>query len=263
MLNLERMEYVWKEIQEKKTVYVDQLAKKYYVSPSTIRRDLGELEKQGLIRRTYGGGILVEKESSEIPYQVRKNEKRDAKDAISRLGADLVGDGMYISMDTTTTVASIVRHLQSKTDLKIITTSAQTALECLDHLTAQIYCTGGWMSSISRGFTGEAARSRLEEFYTDFLFLSGRSVSMDKCLMDVNEEDVFLKQTMIKNTRHTVLLCDSSKMNTYSYRQVCNWSQIEYMITEKKPSEDWLSTLSEFGVKVLYPGIENCELHKL
>lgn len=253
MLNLERMEYLWKEIQERKTVYVDQLAKKYYVSPSTIRRDLAQLEEQGLIRRTYGGAILIEKQSAEIPYLIRMNENREAKEILCGLAADLVEDGMYISLDATTTTASLVEHLKRKNNLKIITTSAQTALDCLDHLNAQIYCTGGWLNGISRGFSGEAARSRLEEFYTDCLFLSGRAVSLDKCLMDVNEEDVFLKQSMLRGARLRVLLCDSSKLDQYSYRSVCGWSQIDCLVTDKKPSKEWIKAMEEENVRLLYP----------
>lgn len=254
MLNLERLEYILKEIQEKKTVYVNQLAAKYYVSPSTIRRDLSALEKEGLIRRTYGGGVLLEKQSSEIPYLLRKNENQKAKDIICCLAAELVKDEMYLFLDTTTTVANMVNFLEKKSNLKILTTSAQIALDCLDRLNAQIFCTGGWMSGISRGFIGEAARSRIKDFYTDILFFSVRSISLEKGLTDVNEEDIYLKQTMLKNCRKSVLLADSSKFNKNSYRTVCGLKGIDYLVTNEKPSEKWLSALEKAEVKLIYPG---------
>ena len=60
MLNIERADYILQELRTRKAVYVNDLAKRYYVSPSTIRRDLNVLEKEGLVRRTYGGAMLVE-----------------------------------------------------------------------------------------------------------------------------------------------------------------------------------------------------------
>ena len=176
MLNIERVDYILQELRERKAVYVNQLAEKYYVSPSTIRRDLSELEKKGLIRRTYGGAVLIEHPSTEIPFFVRQNENRNAKDLICELAADLVLEDQFIFLDATSSAAYMVRHLQGKANLKILTTSAQIALDCLDQLpTAQIYCTGGWMSSFSRGFIGETARQRIAEFRTDLLFFSARS----------------------------------------------------------------------------------------
>jgi DeoR/GlpR family transcriptional regulator of sugar metabolism len=254
MLNLERLEYILKEIQEKKTVYVDQLAQQYYVSPSTIRRDLSAIEKEGLIRRSYGGAVLIEKQSSEIPFVLRKNENQEAKDIICELAANLIKDEMYIFLDTTTTVANMVQYMDKKNNLKILTTSAQIAMDCLDHLNAQIYCTGGWMSTISRGFTGETARSSIDNFYTDLLFFSVRSLSLDKELADVNEEDIYLKQTMLKNCRKSVLLADSSKFDKDSYRKVCGFDQIDYLFTDKKPEEKWILAMEKANVCLLYPG---------
>lgn len=261
MINLERVEYIWKEIQEKKTVYVSQLSQKYFVSPSTIRRDMAELEKQGLVRRTYGGCVLLERESSEIPFLLRKNENQEAKDIICRQAAGLVKDEMYLAIDNTTTAASMVGPVSVRKNLKIVTTSAQTALNCLDRLSGEnmkVYCTGGLLDKISRGFTGETACRAMEEHFMDCLFLSCRAVSCDRGLMDVNEQDVYLKRTMIKNARLRVLLADSTKFDCYSYRAVCGWDEIDYLITEKEPAQAgrWRETMEKHGVRLVYPGGE-------
>ena len=36
------------------------LAKRLKVSPATIRRDLGELEQRGLLRRSHGGAVPIQ-----------------------------------------------------------------------------------------------------------------------------------------------------------------------------------------------------------
>lgn len=254
MLNLERVDYILQELRSKKSVYVNQLASKYFVSPSTIRRDLEALEKEGLIRRTYGGAVLIEHSSSEIPYFVRKGENQSAKDIICELAADLVAEDQFVFLDVTSSAAFMVPHLRNKANLKILTNSAQIALDCLDQIpSARVFCTGGWMSSFSRGFVGETARQRIGEFHTDILFFSARSISLENGISDVNEEDIYLKQEMIKGTRKAVFLCDQSKFDKTSYRLVCKIEEIDCLVTNERPSDLWLGRLESLSVEVIFP----------
>lgn len=253
MLNIERVDYIMQELREKKTVYVNDLATRYYVSPSTIRRDLNVLEKEGLIRRTYGGAMLIEHESSEIPFVVRQNENRLEKNIMGMLAAKLVRNDQFVFLDSTSTVAHMVKYLAGKDNLKILTTSAEIALDCLDNLSAQVYCTGGWMSSFSRGFIGEAARQRIADFRPDLLFFSARSISLEDGITDVNEEDVYMKQQMLGSCRESVFLCDDTKFDKTSYRIICGIDSVDYLVTNKRPSDRWLNRLADLRVKVLYP----------
>ncbi len=108
------------------------------------------------------------------------------------------------------------------------------------------------MSTYSRGFYGESARSRIDEFYTDFAFFSVRGISFERGIADVNEEDVYLKQAMMKNCRKSVLLCDSKKFGVISYRTFCNFNEIDYLITDKRPDDAWMSMLEKYKVQVIY-----------
>lgn len=254
MLNIERVEYIMKELREKKTVYVEDLAKRYFVSPSTIRRDLTELERIGFLRRTYGGAVLVEQSSAEIPFLLRNNRNLEEKTLIGEQAASLVQDGQYIFLDSTSTAYQVIFHLTHKANLKILTTSAQTALTCLDTLNAEVYCTGGWMSRYSRGFVGETARQRIAEFKPDMLFFSARSVSLSEGISDVNEEDVYLKKQMIASSRHAVFLCDHTKLDQTSYRIVCGMDQIDTMVCDRRPPQQWVQGLQQQNVALVYPG---------
>ncbi len=255
MLNIERVDYILKELRQKKVVLVNELAERHYVSPSTIRRDLTELEKEGIIRRTYGGATLIEHPSSEIPFQVRKSENQAEKNIIAQLAAQMIKDDQFIFLDATSTVSHMVRYLSNKNNLKIMTNSAPIALDSTDQIaSAQVYCTGGWMNTFLRGFVGEAARQRIAEFRPDLLFFSARSISLEDGVTDVNEEDVFLKQQMLKSCRKSVFLCDTRKFDKTSYRVICDIGQIDYLVTDKRPSEQWLHHLESNNVKVIFPG---------
>lgn len=253
-MGIDRVELIREELKTKKVVYVHHLADKLYVSRSTIRRDLAQLEQEGLVRRFYGGAKLIEHPSNEIPFFMRKERNRAAKEIIAELATDLVTDNQFVALDTTSTVAYLPRYLQDKENLKILTNSAQLALDCLDQLhSARIFCTGGWMSSFSRGFIGETTRLRISEYRTDILFFSARSISLEEGVTDVNEEDAYLKQQMIRGTRKSVFLCDHTKFDEISYRLVCPVQDLDYLVTDQRPSDKWLHHLESAGVEVIFP----------
>ena len=61
MFNEQRQEEILKVLGERGRVSVEELSNSLKVSPSTIRRDLEELEGKGLLRRTHGGAIREKK----------------------------------------------------------------------------------------------------------------------------------------------------------------------------------------------------------
>jgi DeoR/GlpR family transcriptional regulator of sugar metabolism len=198
--------------------------------------------------------VLIEHPSSEIPFQVRESENQKQKSVIGRLAAQMIRDDQFILLDATSTVRYMVNHLTGKNNLKIITTSAQVSLDCIDQLNSvQVFCTGGLMNPFLRGFVGEAARQRISEFRPDILFFSARSISLNHGITDVNDEDVFIKKQMLKNCRESVFLCDSQKLGKTSYRVICDIGDIDYLVTECRPPERWLQRLESDGVKVIYP----------
>ena len=64
MLEVERFEKIMEYLREKKTAPVNVLAKRLFVSEATMRRDLSELERKGLVKRLHGGAILLDATSS-------------------------------------------------------------------------------------------------------------------------------------------------------------------------------------------------------
>jgi DeoR/GlpR family transcriptional regulator of sugar metabolism len=255
MLNVERLDYVIEELKSKRAVYVKQLAKKFYVSESTIRRDLNQLEKDGYLRRTCGGAVISDQKNNETPFAIRKIEKHQEKDCMGALASMLVKDDMFILLDSSSTVMHMMKYLSHKNNLRIITTSAQIALNCMDLPNTQVFCSGGWMNTYSGGFFGETAKQSIEGYITDILFISARAISMEHGVTDISEEETEIRHTMLKKAKKVVLLCDSSKFDQVSFKHVCDLSRIDCLVTEIKPSNLWMETLKKMGVKVLYPGV--------
>lgn len=74
MLALERRKEILNLIESKQSIKVQDLSKVFNVTEETIRRDLDKLEKEGYIKRTYGGAVLNEKIDSIHPLIYEKLE---------------------------------------------------------------------------------------------------------------------------------------------------------------------------------------------
>ncbi len=252
MLTIERIKEITDELKSKNVVSVKDLARKHFTSESTIRRDLKKLEKMGVVKRSYGGAILLEATNAEIPLLVREYEQKGAKDTIASLASKLVENNMVIFLDSSSTVLHMVPFLKEVERLTVITNGAKTAVECGNVLKAKVYSTGGLLRENSLSYIGETARQSVTDYNFDILFLSCRSISIEKGLTDINEDEAQLRRLMIKNAKKAVILMDSSKFDKVSFCNICAITKINTLITEKKPNEEWLEFLSSNNVELVY-----------
>jgi DeoR/GlpR family transcriptional regulator of sugar metabolism len=252
MLPLERQQNIFDLIKQNRSASVTELSKKFFIGEASIRRDLDKLEKKGLIKRTYGGAVLVSGLDSEIPLFIREEEQRGAKQIIGQLAASLVEDGNIIIMDSSSTVLSMVPHLSGKRDFIVITNGAKAAVELGEQLHVSLYCTGGKLRENSLSYIGEVARKTVELFYADRLFFSCRSLSMERGLSDISEEETELRRVMVESCKQVVLLCDSTKFDKNSFCKMFGFDKVHCVVTEKKPSAKWMEFFDAQGIRVMF-----------
>ncbi|MDR2182106.1 MAG: DeoR family transcriptional regulator, partial [Treponema sp.] len=72
MLTLERQISIREILHREKAVSINMLSERFAASTASIRRDLEKLEQQGLVKRTYGGAVLIEGINEDIPLVVRE-----------------------------------------------------------------------------------------------------------------------------------------------------------------------------------------------
>jgi len=251
VLDIERRTQILLILKERKSITVARLSKQLYTSEATIRRDLNKLEKEGLVKRTYGGVVLVEGLSSEISLSMRETEQLQEKNAIGSVAATLVRDGDIIILDSSSTTGMMVKYLASKTDLTVLTNGAKTTIMLGELLNANIYCTGGQLRKNSLSYIGEEARSFIARYRADTLFFSCRSLIFDDGLFDSSVEEAELRRTMLKSAKRKVLLCDNSKIGKYSFQKICKVEEIDTIISNAHVEERVIDLLKEKGVSVI------------
>jgi len=237
------------------TVLVRDLAVRAGVSESTIRRDLAELETQGLVRRLYGGAVLENRTTiqRELPFEVRQTKNALEKRLIGERAARLVSDGDVIYLDAGTTTEEIVPHLLSRRHLTVVTNGLNitTALANVRHIST--ITIGGELNIDMQSFTGPLALEtfRLYQLRCDIAFLGAGGVSAQHGIMNQNLDGIVVKRQALATARTSVLVVDGSKIGRMRLGflapvQVCNT-----LITDSSAPATELEQIAALGVEVI------------
>ena len=231
MFAYERKEQILDILKMKRAVSVEELCQTLYTSGATIRRDLQMLEKDGMIKRTHGGAVLLEGNSTETPLVLRENENSQKKQAISELAVTHIADGMTLFLDSSSTASFIIRQLSPFKGLKVITNGIKTASLLSEYKNIKTYCTGGIIRDNSRSLVGHAAENFISQFNADIAFMSCRGMSVDKGATDPSDEEAYVKKEYIKNSDKRILLCDTTKIGVDYFCKVAPLNEFDFIIT--------------------------------
>lgn len=223
------------------------------VSEMTIRRDLGQLERQKLVVRTHGGAIAPEEMNGgdrDAPsFETRSRKNVAAKVAISAAAARLVQPGETIGLDVGTTTCQLARHLADRGQLKIFTNNLRAAMVLSDSA-HQLYISGGQVRGKEHAVYGSIAVAQLRNYWLDHVFIGVSGLTEAGCF-DYSLEDTEVKQVYIERASQVIVVCDSSKFNRLSVVRVCDLDRVDVLITETPPPAGLERVLRAAGVRIV------------
>lgn len=252
MLTLERQTEILEYLKQKKTATVRELAAKLYVSDATIRRDLGEMETLGLLRRSHGGAVLLEKNRDELSVLVRMEQNADAKRVMSDLVIPLLGDCSSVWMDSSSTVhfLSTVWKPSRKT---VFTTGLQTALELSKLSGMQVVMPGGVLKFHTDSLEGEVTREQMRSFFADAMVCSCGGIGEDGAVTESTLAQCALKQGMMAQSQRRILVADCSKIGECRAFRIGNLWDFHILVTDRRPSDALLALCREHHVRCVFP----------
>ena len=253
MLAVERKNKILSILQTEKKVVVGELSKMFSVSEETIRRDLEKLEKEGLVVKAYGGAVLNENTQSDMPLAVRKRTNVVGKQKIAELVAGLIEDGSSVMLDCSSTAYFIAKKLKERRNMTVITNSIEILIELKDQKNFKIFCTGGLLGDDSLALVGSHADTMISSVHAGFSVISCKGFDIERGITDSNDLHAFTKQTMIRHCDKKILAVDSSKFNRVAFNVVGKFSDVDVIVSDVKPPEEWLQKFNESGVRCLYP----------
>lgn len=237
MLEMERLEYILGYLRENQTATVNNLSRRLFVSEATVRRDLTELERRGLVKRIHGGAALLDSTTGELPLYVRQQQNGNAKQYIAAQALRHIQNGQVIFLDASSTVMYLIPYFENFENLTIITNGVKTAQE-LQRLHHKTYCTGGLMLHHSAAYVGDFTMDFIRQFNADVVFFSSRGLSDSGMITDASQEETAVRKVMLGQSRKRLFLCDSSKFGKSYCYNLCPVSQIEVFISDKPFPEE-------------------------
>lgn len=231
MYDLERQKTILEILSKNQSISVSRLSELLFVSPPTVRRDLGVLEEQGFVLRTHGGAVLRNTSAREIPLLFREDQNNSAKRRIAERAAKYIKNGDVIFLDASSTVSYLVPLLEKYEDIIVITNSPKTSMR-LGECGIQNYCTGGAMLVHSVAYVGSAAERFVADINADLFFFSSRGYTGDGLITDSSPEEASLRRAMLKQSQRSIYLADSSKRNQKYFYTICRMKEVDGHIDE-------------------------------
>jgi DeoR/GlpR family transcriptional regulator of sugar metabolism len=251
----ERQNKIVELVLESGRVDIPAICEMFEVSEMTARRDLNELDRQGLLRRVHGGAIANLGRSYEPPFQTRSVKNQAAKIAIGHKAAELIYDGDSIALDVGTTTLEIVPGLRGKRNLTIVTSCLQIATKLIDQISldiaARLILTGGIIRPRELSMIGPIPEQVYKDLHVDKAFIGIGGISLEDGFTEYNIEDTQIKRMLIHSAREKIVVADGAKFGVTTFASVAPLTAIDKIVTDKSAPMQMIEKIRKHGVEVI------------
>jgi len=225
---------------------VKELSEKLGVSAVTVRQDLNYLEEEGFLKRVHGGAVL--QNADDISKRLVVNYEK--KLAIARKAASLVGDDETILIESGSTNAILVKELESKNNINIITTNVFIARELKKNDHANIILLGGSYQHESESLVGQLTRLCLDNVNFGKAFIGVDGYTAETGFTSTNMMRAEISSLIVKRSREVFVLTDSSKFGKVHLARLFYPEEITCLITDSGIPQADRADLEQRGVRL-------------
>ena len=212
-------------------VSFEDLCERFSASKSSIRRDLIELERKGILRRVHGGAISLQTRDEALDFKRLTISRHEEKVRIGKLAAALIQDGQTVILGGGSTVAEVATHLSNRL-LQIVTNSIPVAQIFWESKQAEVTLTGGYLYPRLGVQIGPICEKMLNSVSADIAVMGIAGVSASG-ISDSNSLNVESIRAMIHAARKVIIVADRSKFGRDSMIHVATFSDIDQMVSDK------------------------------
>ncbi|MDF5756717.1 DeoR/GlpR family DNA-binding transcription regulator [Spongiactinospora sp. TRM90649] len=249
MEGADRVREIMNELRASDTVSVAGLAVRHGVSEMTIRRDLDELARQGVVRRVRGGAMSLLLRGEEPPFQVREREAVEAKRRIAAEVAELIADGEAVLLDGGTTALEVARALRERR-VTVLPLALQAIAELAGAPRVALVLPGGEVRQGELNLAGPLTERSISSLRFDTAVLGCCGLSAEHGLTSHNLPEVAVKQAAIAASRRVVVAADSGKFGRTAFGAVCPLDRLDVVVTDDGAPAAQLGALRVAGVTV-------------
>lgn len=247
----ERRRALLNELQQKKRVYIAELAEQFDVTTMTVRRDLKRLEDEKIVTLVHGGAIYNEGGISIAGVSARRGVMSEAKQDLATYCANMVQEGNAIYLDAGSTTMSIANSLIDRKNIAVLTNSL-SVMNILSHSPGiQLIALTGMYDVTTRGFFGELTCRALRGFRIDLAFIGIYGMSLADGLMAQWADDQALKKTLLEVSRKSIVVTDHTKIGKSALFRVDGLENVDAIVTDKQADKEFVAGARKLGVEVV------------
>ncbi|MGM9477376.1 DeoR/GlpR family DNA-binding transcription regulator [Pedobacter sp. GSP4] len=249
MVKEERLQIIIDTLKKDSKVRLDQLSTLLNVSEDTVRRDIKELDMQGLLRAVRGGAIS----HSPVPKHYREREKHNQqhKQVIANKALRFLKDGQVVFFDGGTSVVALAAALPKDLMITVITNSFPVANILEDHPSVDVIFAGGRLHKTAFTTMGQETIDTFRKVRADICMLGICSLHHSMGITSIIYEDAQLNSIMINQAQKTIALSALEKINTVESYYVCPVTDVDVIITETEPENTALAAYRHLGIEVV------------
>ncbi|HET7658391.1 MAG TPA: DeoR/GlpR family DNA-binding transcription regulator [Bacillales bacterium] len=266
MIVVHRRNKIKEMLYEMKSVKVADLVNEFQVSEETIRRDLNELAKEGLVEKNYGGAILTEElqrmQRTIPPVQQRQFQYYDEKSLIGQRAAELVQDEQIVILDAGSTTWFVAKYLRDLQDLTVVSNGINIIEECSKNESSSIYMIGGQLKRNSMSLYGPHTQQELQRYNADIVFLGTSGVSLRHGFMSADSYEAEVKKMMGSAGQKIVVLADHSKLLKPGLISFCPFHKVDVLVTSDLANQEILDEIERYGVEIIKCSTEGLEIQE-
>ena len=248
----ERQNKILEQIKQESSIKVNDLSSTYNVSEVTIRRDLEELEKAGLIKRTHGGAIYVQGGELESTFATTVTQNIEVKEKLGKAAAELVTGDSTVFLESSTTVLHIARNLGAKNNLTVVTNSPHIMIELAQHKNKmKIISVAGEFDREVMSIQGYFAEKVLSEMNYDTAFIGISAIDADLMMSTSFPEEARLKQIVMQRSKEVIGIADGTKFGKKFLVPIAPVKRLNCLIVDSSIPEEYAAKVRGQGIKLI------------
>jgi DeoR/GlpR family transcriptional regulator of sugar metabolism len=222
-------------------VTVAELEARFGVSPMTARRDLDELERRGLVRRTHGGAVLPTTSAHEDSFARRMKVETEAKRRLAEEAVALLSPRETVFLDSSTTSYFVARLMIERGIAATVLTNSLPVMELIFNEggpDVELIGIGGTLRRLTRSFVGPYAVRTVQGHFADRLFLSVKGLTETGTMTDADSLEAEVKRAMIPQAGESTLLVDHTKLLARGLSVVASVSELSGVLVHGVSTAD-------------------------
>lgn len=240
MLKIERQKFLENYLKSKGSLIISQISKELDCSEETIRKDIIELEKQGVLVKTHGGAYLKEDMDRSFPLIIREILLNEEKNYIANMAIEYIKDKSIIFLDSSTTCFAIANKIIERALSLTVVTNSNSIVNILEKSDdIKIVVLGGEYRKRNKSFVGYRVTEAIETLKFDVSFLSFPTFDIKLGLGDNNYQELKVRETVMNHSKQVILAMDHTKFFDDSSTVYTKNMNFSILLTDKELPVEW------------------------